>query len=499
MDPPAHSAADFPEMLPPPVLRPLGFPPAPKSYAGLVAISAGGILLALAVAGLHLRASQEGFSFPVPDTLRQLLLSPPSDRLTTLLESLLGVLVALLGLRSALDLRRLDRRAAWIVWRAGARAESPGLGFRGRVRFALPFGLAGVLVAAVSLAALLEAEPAPRLDVLPVGPAWGLVLGVLLVLGGVAVSEVRRFLWRMEDLGHALLDRPRGQEVSIGAVRVGSGESQACMAPFFTNLLLWTTGLVCVLVTWKELSAWHTRAPAPPEARLFFVVLNLTACAGLMGGLVVLHRLSIAWAQMLFEWEDMGATTGLLEPPGFGQRAARVFFWIAVSAAAVSGLLGLGLLAHRLQWENDFEPMAWWTLVLLSAALALACGALWLAQLKQETTRFMRAASAAAGDPAPRGRNHLAPLVLAVLTLALAAAVLLAEANALVQAGISLRKNGLGLPELLPHLTWRLIGWVTLLLPSAGLALVALDLDRAANFLEACVEVRPADAGGGQP
>lgn len=95
----------------------------------------------------------------------------------------------------------LDGYAVRLAWRLGLRSESPGEAPGSNLPYLLPFSAAGGLFILLPAMLLLQSPSSSKAyDLLPF-----LLAGPLLLFLGLAMGEVRRFLWRMEQTACVLL------------------------------------------------------------------------------------------------------------------------------------------------------------------------------------------------------------------------------------------------------------------------------------------------------
>lgn len=467
------------EVAPVPQLPPLGRKPAPASY-GLLQAAGWALLIFLTVVAVRQVYQVFGNTgTPGAGSLASggvdFLLIAAAPGLSAAQMVLIGVLVVLIIQR----IIRLDHRAAWIHWRTAC-----GDPFQGQIPgsdllYILPFCVAGGVIVNMTLCGWLSGERM-EMNSMPFGfEVWiALAAGVALFLMGLGCGEMRRFFWRLEKVGKALPERTRGHELTIGAPRHAAQSHYGTISPRFmlAGCVLFAGGFLLMVYPTGDVTCMLAHRPVGDSIVVFGWYLGFF-CA-LICGTFALFRLTADMARALYAWEQAAATTTAREASVPSLALAELCRATSFVLAGGLALLGLYLLFSENRGAMDTQTLL---MVLMEGGfLALL---VWLGSVKVDAARFAHACGAAAGSNAPGVRNGLLVSILARTTIGVAGALfMLALLAAFVRVGFGFLPFWVSLENVL-------VALATAVLPACFLALVALDLDRAALYVEACREV----------
>lgn len=300
-----------------------------------------------------------------------------------------NTMCALAGICFVSFFERLDASATWLAWRSGAQAEAIGNPPGSSLPYILPWTVSGGvlvvmgMVEAISQSADPENSPAALIFG---GTMATLAAGSLLFMMGLGCGELRRFFWRMAQLGKPLPKRNRGTEAGIGEpLRVHGGIFRS-NAPVFVligmPLLLTALGVM----VWMYFEFYGALIRTAVTGRT--VVTLGGALLAILGGTFTMYKLSNLWGDLLYHWEFSAASIEHKKLLRSGWKASQGFVIIAWT---VGGLIILTQVILFLTATTDL-PASVKTLSLCASALTtLFVG--WLARLKSDSLRLRNACS----------------------------------------------------------------------------------------------------------
>jgi hypothetical protein len=267
---------------------------------------------------------------------------------------------------------RLDRAAGRILWRCGALSEPLPRPPGSSLPYILPLTVIGGLTI-IAPAVIAGEEP----DVLLVGLV-SLPYGVVLALTGLCLGEVRRFLWRFDQMGQALARKARA-----------SSETLHVPAPGLNYSPLLLLGAM-VLTTLCFLCAVSEMTPRRAEDRLFIVF----AILGIMSGSISLFLLSWqtnravrSWEHALRLWRQLRGPRGSNLRSEFPALLLVIFPWLWAALMVVAFLV---ILAE--DWRYNY-PLGPQEITAFVAALFAVCAGVLAAGWSGETLRQLNRAA----------------------------------------------------------------------------------------------------------
>ncbi len=475
---------------------PLGPEPPPASYGLLIAVAWATLAFALVLGGWQVYAAIKIRNFgglSVLNVVKQALL------LAQLL--LLGVA----GVCMVNCIVRLDRRAAWIAWRSGALFKAVGEPLGSSLPFILPWAVAG----GVLLSTGMRATFAPDASLAMFGApfmAGGLTVcaaGALLFLSGLGCGELRRFFWRMAQMGKTLPRRKRGGELSIGVPQTSYGQLDIKGSSAFIFVALgmlficYATLFVSMYSSMSALSEMQAaRGPQAgqlPNPFLSFIGYSLAGFLGIVGGAFTMFLLSNLWNETLQGWHFALRSIGEAGEPGYNSSSTGMFVMAGKIVAWGIGVCAAYLLYKLVQMGGRGVPASMWIFA-VCLPICVVSFVLWLRSLKRESFSFVQTTSVMPLSPlGPRGGSPGIGKVAFGLIVVTAIQLLwiMVEVVNMFSQLFSRGMGGFDVEGLMA-----MVGMILLMIalssyPSIWCAMILQDLDRAACNLEGCTEVEP--------
>lgn len=449
--------------------------PAPASY-GLLLVAAWATVLLAAGLSLWFYIANESMTAVTVSLIHT------SGRIASLACGLQMVLLGLLCVAAAGALARLDRSASWLAWRAGHFPPSLAHTPSGNLPYVLPLAVTGGLWIMLSLATSMETDiPKDWVEIFG-GGVFSAGAGAVLLLIGIGCGEVRRFLWRMTQLGKVLAHSNHDELGLRARVRQTATSHTASTGLMFTAVVLLAATYTCALV----LAIVGVRSALPGGVR-DAALLGGVGFLAVVGGAYSLFRLSRLWAEMLRQWNQAAQVLGVLPQRKIGALRSAMLKY-------AGWLIGGGIVAIQTYlYVRLLELGQNFALYALPGSLVLMLSAVfvwWLAALKNDTLHF--AAGTALFDQSHRARAPLSVRALAVLATlcGLAELSLLAVSWALALTGGVVGGLDLQMLAMLTLPFFLLAGIVVY--PLLCWPLIVLDLSRGAENLNACVEAAQA-------
>jgi hypothetical protein len=446
--------------------------------------------------------------------------TPPQASLWEIAKSSLSALqqlqLALLMVCAASLMTRLDRKASWIAWRSeglvGSLREPPG----SSLHFILPLCVAGGVWVYMSLTAgnaiswvlskFAQMFNTSALTIIFVAA------GVVTFLMGLGCGEVRRFFWRMEQLGKAITKRKRGDELAIGIPqttltqpeRTSSANYMLGVLVLLAILYVGTAGYLMYLYQ-KINSALAMTGMMSPMGMLSTTevtaddisrqlwVMAATGFIAIVGGAYTAYRLSLHWSDMLHTWRWAARSIGPAHGDQFGEASTNNF--CTVSKLVCSCIMGtLAYLFFRAITVGGFL----FFLDLLIPALLLVCATLciyfytkWSSGLKRDSFQYVSATSVfALKEPETSSLGGwIAFLAWGLISvMAIQVGMIFFELYQALSQLLSLSMGGMSLDAFVGILC--VVSFIiAAALPAIWWALTLRDINRASENLNACVEV----------
>jgi hypothetical protein len=469
--PPANAAAPGPATAAALPREPLGPEPPPADYTLLTGVAYA--CLAFAV-GMAVYQAVSLFNMQL---LPQL--NPLSMKTSGLLGIASSILTGLLLLQMVKHVTRLDRQASWLAWRCGGLREPLGLPPGSNLPYLLPLCVAGGLLVIFGVASLSEEIYLPSELT-----SWLiLAAGIVLFLSGLALAEVRRFLWRMSMLGHALARRSRGDEVGLEPPRQKGARPAGHLASHLIRI-----AMLLLLVAFLSSAG----PPLSTLSRDQVPALGITGALflAIVGSSYALFRLTHLFYEMLDGWVQAEPhVSGRSTIPPAGDKPARAFMAIALIVGALMLLCGLYFLL-RIFSQGRGSDMGMYSLILplvvVSGLGALACLLGWLAFLKKDSCQFVQVSATVSRTPVGRYRCQPLTRFPAMVLLCIAGVQTVLSLTSTIGWSSFMR----GIDDFVFFAFIGLSHLSTSALPLFWCVLVCLDLDRSAGHLEACYEVK---------
>lgn len=490
---------------------PLGREPAAASYGLLLAVACGFLILGVIFSGWHLHKTLNPQVVRLPFGFQ-----PPKPAASTFetLKALLGLAQSLLAGLTMMwvvnSITRLDKYANWIVWRSEGLSKPIGEPLGSSLPYILPWTVCGGLLVIMGVGFQSGGAGDMMMSQFLPGNSLALVaIGGLLFLTGLGCGEIRRFYWRMAQAGLAIPRRKRGGEISIGPpARVGGGETHTASPMFMTLALVALAcgyGILTLPTLPKIIDNINIEAGSVTAATRTAVIreawsalaMFATLTLGIVGGGYTLHLLGGLWGELVQSWNRAAHSIALPKRPYFGEIGTQGFSASAWTIGGAVLVLDLYLVMKILDAANAVSGRRGGGDGVFPALIASlcfpACAVLfmwWLGALKRDSHRFVQATSVV-----PRSHeevNQSGGLRIAAIgllcVLGAQTIMLLYQMYQILETFSKIR--GSGAEFVAGALMGVLLVVGLVLLPLFWLALVALDLDRAASNLQVCHEVR---------
>jgi len=370
------------------------------------------------------------------------------------------------------QLPRLDGRANWIAWRSASITEPLYEPLGSSIHLLAPWTATGVLLLASGVLLAIRTFGTG----LDQSNTCGIItMGALVLLLVPACSELRHFFSRMAQLGKALSQRKRGDEVGLPPPARVQGFEQ-------TSSALLALMAAAFLAAGFAVYVWHCFQPVQTLLGTVLIVLGF---AGILGGGYTLHRLASFWSEALYGWEYGARSIGRTHPPYNGRTATRAFNAAAVTLSIA--IVALVIPVMKTVGNSSVSGM----LLSIFVPTAIILFVLWLAALKKDSFRFVMATTVVAGARAfeviPNRRTAwLVRILVGVAVLQTCAWFMCAAfvLNQLWQGPLHAGASGAAITIMSTVTRQSLFAMAA---TWAGLTL--LDIDRAAGNLDVCREV----------